>query len=371
MRGTGGAAMANALLSNTDSLVAWLDLSWNALADEGSAAFGKLLGEQNTLKCIDLTHNRVNVKGATALAIGLGVNTGLSSLQLSDNPVGMEGARILMSILRDGEEKCEVDLSNCVFDSRADQAKMSFNPSRPTGKYELDLSANYDFMVASELHRLGRAANMQAWKTVTLNGQKVVQCRGCQHVQQASATCRIDSCLMPMRAPTDDEGQDSKLLNAFPSDLTDFKLSELTEGVLALHYDAERKTHRGAAVASDIFQNLLDSLKSEITMVKNLKQSGTAPSDELGADRAVGDVEAGLPVRFHQMLVVSTDDMSFSVEQICQLMELAKTTRSERTQLASADESSVASILQNEMSPPAKVVLHLFTQVCYWLALRL
>jgi len=58
-----------------------LDLSWNGFADDGAAAVGDSLRENNTLLELDLSNNRISTKGALRLSEGLKVNDTLKILR--------------------------------------------------------------------------------------------------------------------------------------------------------------------------------------------------------------------------------------------------------------------------------------------------
>ena len=60
-----------------------LDMSWNGIADEGAAAFGESLKENNTLIDLDITNNRISTEGALALAKGLQINNTLKILRFA------------------------------------------------------------------------------------------------------------------------------------------------------------------------------------------------------------------------------------------------------------------------------------------------
>jgi len=56
-------------------------LSWNGFADEGAAAVGESLRENNTLIDLDLSNNRISTEGALALSKGLQINNTLKILR--------------------------------------------------------------------------------------------------------------------------------------------------------------------------------------------------------------------------------------------------------------------------------------------------
>jgi len=58
-----------------------LDLSWNGFADEGAAAVGESLKENNTLIDLDLSNNRISTEGALALSKGIQINNTLKILR--------------------------------------------------------------------------------------------------------------------------------------------------------------------------------------------------------------------------------------------------------------------------------------------------
>eukprot|EP01052_Picozoa_sp_SAG31_P005590 SAG31_NODE_247_length_19134_cov_12.255050_15_plen_1421_part_00 len=363
IRSRGGLAISRGLRSNIEnSALLELNLANNALGEEGCAGFGRSIGALpptgGKLRTLDLSQNHCGPAGAIALAIGLANNSTIRSLILDYNDVGLEGARALMGAVRDAEARtgrpgaaCAVRLHGCVFKSQADSAKLLFNPNNPDGTYELNMQAAYDAMVVKQLHRLGCATPHAAWTRVSLDGRKIVQCRGCGLVQRVGSVCTSRStlserktsmsedevgeqkgCGLAMRAAAAEGGKEGQLLNKFPADLSDFPPP--TVGILRLTFVAKRPQLQGMPAEKDAFEGLLSSLAGEIGVVARLAESALADAAEEESlqfgqqdpGAAVAAVAHGLPSRFVQLVAASTHGMSFSVQQIGDLMKLATTT---------------------------------------------
>eukprot|EP00903_Cladosiphon_okamuranus_P017705 g16304.t1 len=175
---TGGEAVAEMIESNTT--LSSLDLSWNSirmasgvslgeslahnsglvelrlphnsLADSGIQAIAQSLRSNGSLRLLDISFNSMKPRSAMVLANALLDNSSLDRLMMSHNNVGRRGAKAVFMALRqrahDGVELL-VDLQSCELGS--DTGNDLFDMYSPSGRYELDLSKPYDYMVARML----------------------------------------------------------------------------------------------------------------------------------------------------------------------------------------------------------------------------
>ena len=99
--GDGGvSAIAEGLLANKASSVAYLDLNGNGIGPAGATKVAELLAASTSLTTLDLGRNTMGPGGAATLAGALATNKSLGALSLHDNSIEDEGARALAGALK-------------------------------------------------------------------------------------------------------------------------------------------------------------------------------------------------------------------------------------------------------------------------------
>ena len=91
-----------------------LDVSFNAICDDGAEALAEALHTNNSLQVLNVSNNVISVDGAKALAEALHVNKTLKTLHLYDNKIGVEGAVSLSEALVHNYTLQELDVSDNV-----------------------------------------------------------------------------------------------------------------------------------------------------------------------------------------------------------------------------------------------------------------
>ena len=151
-RGKGAAAIASGMISSCS--LTHVYLAWNNFGDVNACAFlGHALMMNGRLLHLDLTKNQINGRGAALIAEGLAENRNLQSLILDENPLGAVGGRLLIRASPKMNNERELSLSNCNAASATAAVKDSsvFDPSQPTGTYELDMAESYSHIVVKHL----------------------------------------------------------------------------------------------------------------------------------------------------------------------------------------------------------------------------
>lgn len=190
---TGGVAIG--LMLEVNKTITKLDLSWNAirlgsaekfassvkknvtlctlmlghnsLGDSATQILGRALKTNPTLEVLDLSYNTLNPKSISVLANSLVFNEVMSVVNLDGNILGRVGTQAMVSAIQraggsGSTRKLHVSFNEC--DCRKNEPGL-FDPSNPTGEYEVDLSTAYGVMVIDECFYLG---NFRAG--VTLSG---------------------------------------------------------------------------------------------------------------------------------------------------------------------------------------------------------
>ena len=97
---TGAKLIANAIQNNIAIVIMRLDISCNALSDEGAAAISDCLKINHSLKELNLSNNKITSIGAIRIANAMQVNKMLSTLDISCNTLSDEGAAAISDCLK-------------------------------------------------------------------------------------------------------------------------------------------------------------------------------------------------------------------------------------------------------------------------------
>uniref|UniRef100_A0A7S1TQ68 EF-hand domain-containing protein n=1 Tax=Phaeomonas parva TaxID=124430 RepID=A0A7S1TQ68_9STRA len=148
-----------------------IDASWNHFGcDKAMQALALCVRETTTIKRMDLSFNFIKERGSIQLAHALGVNTSIRVLMLDGNPVGPRGGKALLrQVVKNGDMK-NISLLHCNFDVPED-GPTPFDPQEPNGFYRLDLSSDYDRMVALQLQELAYSQGGECWRGEKLDGK--------------------------------------------------------------------------------------------------------------------------------------------------------------------------------------------------------
>jgi Ran GTPase-activating protein (RanGAP) involved in mRNA processing and transport len=150
-RGKGAASISAGIISSCS--LTHVYLAWNNFGDVNAcAALGHALKKNGPLLHLDLTKNQINGRGATLIAEGLAENVNLQVLILNDNPLGAVGGRLLIRASPKMNKERELCMLGCNASSGpALKDSAVFDPSQPTGSYELDMSESYSHIVMKHL----------------------------------------------------------------------------------------------------------------------------------------------------------------------------------------------------------------------------
>jgi Ran GTPase-activating protein (RanGAP) involved in mRNA processing and transport len=150
-RGKGAASISAGIISSCS--LTHVYLAWNNFGDVNAcAALGHALKKNGPLLHLDLTKNQINGRGATLLAEGLADNVNLQALILNENPIGAVGGRLLIRASPKKNKERELSILNCNSSSGpALKDSAVFDPSQPTGSYELNMSESYSHIVMKHL----------------------------------------------------------------------------------------------------------------------------------------------------------------------------------------------------------------------------
>eukprot|EP00752_Nemacystus_decipiens_P004848 g4411.t1 len=150
IRMASGVSLGKSLAHN--SALIELKLAHNSLAESGIQAIAQSLRSNGSLRLLDISFNNMKPKSAMVLANALLDNSSLDHLMMSHNNVGRRGAKAVFMALRqrarDGVELL-VDLQSCELGS--DTGDELFDMYSPSGRYDLNMSKPYDYMVARML----------------------------------------------------------------------------------------------------------------------------------------------------------------------------------------------------------------------------
>jgi Ran GTPase-activating protein (RanGAP) involved in mRNA processing and transport len=153
-RGKGAAAITSGMISSCS--LTHVFLAWNNFGDVNAcAALGHALSVNGRLQHLDLTKNQINGRGAALIAEGLAENKNLQVLILDENPLGAVGGRLLIRASPKLNKERELSMLNCNAASAASASAVKdsavFDPSQPTGSYELDMAEAYSHIVVKHL----------------------------------------------------------------------------------------------------------------------------------------------------------------------------------------------------------------------------
>ncbi len=173
IRARGGKALAQCIRYN--QAITDLDLSWNGIGQRvddnrqpGAEDIGGAIAANTILQRLDLAHNRVEVPGAFVIADGMDRNKTLTKLVMDGNPIGHAGGRELLRTIRELGDLRDISLRDCNIQSR-DTKLMDFDPSAPSGEYNLDLSNNYDRAIVAQLLKVVKGSGgRDRWCEVSL-----------------------------------------------------------------------------------------------------------------------------------------------------------------------------------------------------------
>jgi Leucine-rich repeat (LRR) protein len=135
-----------------------LNISCNAFGEVPAVShLGEALKVMNHLKFLDVSYNQIDGRGAYILSSALEINHHICNCNFSGNPVGRLGARILSQlVMASGSEQAskkgrKIKLEHC----NIEHVDLSlFDPSKTSGRYQLDLSDNYSRIVIGSILRM-------------------------------------------------------------------------------------------------------------------------------------------------------------------------------------------------------------------------
>ncbi|XP_065900976.1 leucine-rich repeat-containing protein 74B-like [Dysidea avara] len=102
----GATAIANSLLHNTS--LEELHMSCNAIGEDGATAIAQAITNNKTLKQLNISKCEITATGATAIANSLLHNTSLEVLYMSNNAIGEDGATAIAQAITNNKT-----LKNC------------------------------------------------------------------------------------------------------------------------------------------------------------------------------------------------------------------------------------------------------------------
>lgn len=230
IRARGGQALAHCIQYN--QVITDLDLSWNGIGQPvdgnrqpGAEDIGGAIAANTTLRRLDLAHNRIEVVGAFVIADGMDRNKTLTKLVMDGNPIGQAGGRELLRTIRELGELRDISLRDCNIQGK-DTKMLNFDPSAPSGEYNLDLSNNYDRAIVAQLLKVVKGSGgRDRWCEVSL----ALQYRGlsnevCPGKGQCAGSVQpyVCACMRPLHwSPNSSEFKEAK-----PADWRASTLSE-------------------------------------------------------------------------------------------------------------------------------------------------
>lgn len=175
-----GKALGQMVIAN--NTLNYLDLSFNMLRTEGAVAFAEGVAQNNHLqdvilawngfgdpipcaalgraietffvKTLDVSYNRIGKQGAVVLAGHLEKNSGIHRVVMDGNLISQGGARALFKaakVASEGEDFApEISIKDCGIGIVDQQA---FDPSEPSGDYDLDMRDSFSRGVLVNLYR--------------------------------------------------------------------------------------------------------------------------------------------------------------------------------------------------------------------------
>lgn len=142
-----GASTIGRALKKNETLRS-LFLQFNTFGDQGTQSIGYALKYNKSLVELDLSNNAIVPRSACVLANSLSHNETLVFLNVNDNILGRVGSQATVAaIQRSQDVKRVITFSGCDC-SREDPSL--FDPSKPQGKWILDLAEPYGQMIAEE-----------------------------------------------------------------------------------------------------------------------------------------------------------------------------------------------------------------------------
>jgi hypothetical protein len=145
-----GVDLARSIAKTTT--LTYLDLSYNALGQEGGKALGDSLLDNKSLQKLLLDNNNIDGIGCFVICTAVQENHGLRYLSLCGNPVGEAGAKALIMVPATVGSRIELVATGCNFDIR--NPDFWFCEDNPSGLYRLDLTEPFQRSIAFKLLQL-------------------------------------------------------------------------------------------------------------------------------------------------------------------------------------------------------------------------
>jgi len=295
----------------------YLDLSWNGLGDAGGSLVAEALCENVcSLRCLVLKGNQLGPKTCQALVGALSRNSVLETLDLSDNPLMKSGTAVLLNELVKTFSLGELKLDRCSFsDCGSFVRPTEFDPTKPNGKYNLDLTDPAERNVLSLLFRASaETGSYDGFINATLNDNSVMISEDLNWATDPPAkgvmAFEYKSQERPGEeaAPITDEGFERLWTNLMYSDASDeWKLSLVSVIVVDHHYTCEQAgralshfyyTQEKVMAARRLFARVVD-LESIEEMLKSLSYTErTAFFEQQGV---FGKYHPKLPTGHHSL----------------------------------------------------------------------
>jgi hypothetical protein len=239
-----------------------LDLSHNSFGEVNAVShLGEALKVMNHLKILDVSYNRIDGRGAYILGSALEINHHISNCNFSANPIGMLGARALSQlVLATGVEQSskrgrKIKVENC--NIQFVDASL-FDPSKTSGKYQLDLSDFYSRIITGSILRMlasnqgeilegsikmnGATVNKLTWKedSIPPKGFLQFQFESFHHFPPRSEDClsskQVSSIKELLRPCTDDQTRLSVFTMLIGND--DYFSPDQVKDIMELFHDS-------------------------------------------------------------------------------------------------------------------------------------
>ena len=294
-----------------------LDLSWNGLGDAGGSLVAEALCENAcSLRSLVLKGNQLGPQTCQALVGALSRNSVLETLDLSDNPLMKSGTAVLLNDLVKSFSLSTLKLDRCSFsDCGSFVQPTEFDPSKPNGKYNLDLTDPAERNVLCLLYKAAADADSyDAFINATLDGNSVAMSEDLNWATDPPAKGAMAFEYKSMErpgeeaAPIADEGFEKLWTNLMYCDASDeWKLSLVSVIVVDHHYTCEQAgralshfhyTQEKVMAARRLFARVVD-LESIEDMLKNLNYTErTAFFEQQGV---FGKYHPKLPTGHHSL----------------------------------------------------------------------
>ena len=265
-----------------------LDLSWNGLGDAGGSLVAEALCEKVcSLRFLVLKGNQLGPQTCQALVGALSRNSVLETLDLSDNPLMKSGTAVLLNDLVKTFSLGVLKLDRCSFsDCGSFVQPTEFDPTKPNGKYNLDLTDAAERNVLSLLYKAAAEADSyDGFINATLNGNSVTISEDLNWATDPPAkgvmSFEYKSLERPSEeaAPITDEGFEKLWANLMYKDASDeWKLSLVSVIVVDHHFTCKQAgralshfcyTEEKVMAARKLFSRVVD-LESIEEMLKSL-----------------------------------------------------------------------------------------------------